>query len=91
MYSHLHLLQVNDAWTRIADQMQVPVAELKKKRDTLLAAFRLNHKKVVASLKSGAGENEVYKPIWIFYDVLAAFMTNVLGFVSKNLERRVGH
>lgn len=54
--------------------MQVPVTELKKKKDTLLAAFGLNHKKVVASLKSGAGD---YKPIWIFYDALAAFMSNM--------------
>lgn len=57
--------------------MLVPISEIKRKKETLLAAFRLNHKKVVASLKSGAGEDEVFKPIWVFYDALAAFMINV--------------
>ncbi|CAG4995158.1 unnamed protein product [Parnassius apollo] len=57
--------------------MLVPVSEIKRKKETLLAAFRLNHKKVVASLKSGAGEDEVFKPIWVFYDALAAFMIDV--------------
>ncbi|CAG5001658.1 unnamed protein product [Parnassius apollo] len=70
-------LEVNDAWARIAEEMLVPVSEIKRKKETLLAAFRLNHKKVVASLKSGAGEDEVFKPIWVFYDALAAFMIDV--------------
>lgn len=70
-------LQVNDAWVRIADAMGVPVAEVKKKKETLLSAFRLNHKKVIASRKSGAGEDEIFKPVWIYYDALAAFMSDV--------------
>lgn len=79
-YSYLHYLyylQVNDAWASISDEMLVPVSELKKKKETLLAAFRLNHRKVIASHKSGAGEDELFKPVWVFYDVLAAFMTDV--------------
>lgn len=73
--------------------MGVPVHETKKKKDNLLATFRQNLKKIKSSNKSGAGTQEVYQPIWIFYDVMAAFLTDVYesasvlnseGNVSKN-------
>ncbi|XP_061708343.1 uncharacterized protein LOC133518684 [Cydia pomonella] len=68
-------IRVYDAWLRIANAMGVSdVVEIKKKKETLLSAFRLNHKKVIASRKSG---KEVFKPIWVFYDALAAFLTDV--------------
>lgn len=78
--------QVNAAWVRIADAMGVPVIEVKKKKETLLASFRLNHKKVLASHKTGAGENEIFKPAWIYYDTLAAFMSDV---VFENQVRQI--
>ncbi|RVE44688.1 hypothetical protein evm_010646 [Chilo suppressalis] len=68
---------VNDAWKRIEDAMSIPVPELKKKKETLMSAFRLNHKKVITSIKSGAAEEEIFKPIWIYYDALAAFMSDI--------------
>ncbi|KAG5860774.1 hypothetical protein JTB14_015375 [Gonioctena quinquepunctata] len=61
-------LKINDSWNRIADTMGVPVPELKKKKDNLLATFRLNLKRKLSSIKSGAGAEEVYQPVWIFYD-----------------------
>lgn len=70
-------MQVNDAWKQISDEMQVPLSEIKKKKENLLSSFRINHKKVLASRKSGSGEDEVFKPYWIFYDALAAFMSDV--------------
>lgn len=76
-------MQVNDSWKRIADEMGVPVPELKKKKETLMSAFRLNHRKYVSSIKSGAGEDEIQKPIWTFYDAIAAFMTDV--YASKSI------
>ncbi|KAH9630851.1 hypothetical protein HF086_009082 [Spodoptera exigua] len=36
--------KVNDAWNRIADSLQIPVSELKKK-ETLMSAFRMHLKK----------------------------------------------
>lgn len=73
----LFIFQVNDSWKRIADAMGVPIHELKKKKENLLATFRANLKKRKASITSGAGAEDVYRPIWIFYDVMAAFLMDV--------------
>lgn len=64
--------------------MQIPVTELKKKKDSLLAAFRQNHKKAVKSFKSG----KAHKPLWIFYDALA-FIRNVYNCKSFITEDTV--
>ncbi|CAH0697409.1 unnamed protein product [Spodoptera exigua] len=73
---------INDSWKRIADTMGIPVHELKKKKDNLLSTFRTNLKKRNASIRSGAGTEDVYQPIWIFYDVMAAFLTDVYESTS---------
>ncbi|GBP63655.1 hypothetical protein EVAR_47993_1 [Eumeta japonica] len=73
---------INDSWNRIANTMGVPIHELKKKKDNLLATFRLNLKRIISSMRSGAGAEEVYQPVWIFYDVLAAFLTDVYESAS---------
>lgn len=55
-----------------------------------MAAFRLNHKKMIASHKSGAGEDEIHRPIWPYYDALATFMSDVYECKSiLNTENRV--
>lgn len=70
--------------------MGVPVHELKKKKDNLLATFRLNLKRKISSMKSGAGAEEVYQPVWIFYDMMAAFLTDVYESASvMNTEGKV--
>ncbi|KAH9642782.1 hypothetical protein HF086_010435 [Spodoptera exigua] len=66
--------KVNDAWNRIADSLQIPVSELKKKKETLMSAFRMHLKKKQDSIRSGMGEEEIYKPIWVFYDAMEAFL-----------------
>ncbi|XP_063549221.1 uncharacterized protein LOC134756322 [Cydia strobilella] len=72
---HKDKIKVYDAWLRIANAMGVPdVADVKKKKETILAAFRLNHKKVIATRKSG---EEIFKPSWVFYDAVATFMVDV--------------
>lgn len=82
--------QINDSWKRIADTMGIPVHELKKKKDNLLGTFRTNLKKRNASIRSGAGTEDVYQPIWIFYDVMAAFLTDVYESTSiLNSEEKV--
>lgn len=48
----------------------------KKKKETLMTAFRLNLKKKQASKSSGAGEEDIFKPVWIFYDALESFLRN---------------
>lgn len=70
--------------------MGIPVHELKKKKDNLLATFRTNLKKKYASIRSGAGTEDVYQPIWIFYDVMAGFLEDVYESTSiMNSEEKV--
>ncbi|XP_063617096.1 uncharacterized protein LOC134790196 [Cydia splendana] len=72
---HKDKIKVSDAWLRIANAMGVQdVVELKKKKESLMTAFRSNHKKVIASRISG---EEIYKPTWIFYDAVATFLADV--------------
>lgn len=41
-------------------------------------------------MKSGAGAEEVYQPIWIFYDVMAAFLADGYEWASvMNTEGKV--
>lgn len=81
---------MNDAWNRIADTMQIPVSELKKKKETLMSAFRMHFKKKQDSIRSGMGEEEIYKPIWIFYDAMEAFLKGkytVKSIISTDEQR----
>lgn len=57
--------------------MHVPVNELKKKKESLMATFRLHYKKKMQSIKSGMGEDELYNPIWPFYEPLYSFLKDV--------------
>lgn len=70
--------------------MGVPVHELKKKKESLMTYFRSNLKKKISSLKSGAGEDDAYKPIWIFYDAMEVFLKDVYESSSIcNTEQNV--
>ncbi|RVE49703.1 hypothetical protein evm_005678 [Chilo suppressalis] len=80
---------INDSWKRIADTMGIPMHELKKKKDNLLATLRINLKRKNISMKSGAGVEEVYQPIWMFYNVMAAFLTDIYESTSHmNTEEK---
>ncbi|KAI8425466.1 hypothetical protein MSG28_007211 [Choristoneura fumiferana] len=54
--------------------MEIPVPELKKKKESLYASYRKYRKMVKDSCKSGAGEDEVYKPVWFAYGALDLFL-----------------
>ena len=71
------ILQVNDSWARIADATGIPVVECKKKKESLMASFQMHLRKKKASIKSGAREEEVYKPIWLFYEALEFFLKDI--------------
>lgn len=68
----------HDAWNRIQEKMNIPVPELKKKKESLFASYRKYRKMVRDSYTSGAGEDEVYKPIWFAYDALDSFLNDGL-------------
>ncbi|KAJ8939893.1 hypothetical protein NQ318_023233 [Aromia moschata] len=73
---------VNDAWKRISGIMGVPVHEVKKKKESLMTSFRGNSKNKLLSMKSGCGEDDAYKPIWIFYDAMEVFLRDIYESTS---------
>lgn len=69
---------IHDAWVRISEHMEIPVAELKKKRDSLMATYRSHKRRVIASIQSGAAADSVYKPIWFAYELMDSFLNNIV-------------
>ncbi|CAH2088947.1 unnamed protein product [Euphydryas editha] len=54
--------------------MNKSVKELKTKKEILMATFRRHLKKKNDSIRSGAGSDDVYKPIWFAYDLMESFL-----------------
>lgn len=68
---------VHDAWMRVSERMEISVAELKKKRDSLMATYRSHKRKILASMQSGAAAESVYKPIWFAFDFMDSFLNDI--------------
>lgn len=66
--------KVADAWARIADSMNMPVDQLKKKKEGLMATFRNQLRKKQESMRSGAGVEDIYEPIWFAYEAMEKFL-----------------
>nr|CAI5831552.1 unnamed protein product [Callosobruchus analis] len=71
--------KVADGWTNIQKQFSVEclVAELKKKKESLMAMFRQLLNKVKSSLKSGAGMDDIFKSSCCVYETMANFLQPV--------------
>ena len=52
----------------------IPVADVKKRKESLMSSYRTYRKKVKDSIHSGAGTDKVYKPIWFAYEILDTFL-----------------
>jgi hypothetical protein len=63
----------------------VSVTDLKKKRDALMATYRSIKHKILASKKSGAGADEVYRPSWFAFAQLDGFLRGV-GKIKPTLR-----
>ena len=89
---HKNRNKVADAWNNIKANFSVDcsVVELKKKKDSLMAMFRQLFNKVKASLKSGAGRDEVYKPTWFAYDTMVNFLQPVYS-PKDTISTEVSH
>lgn len=74
---HKDKKKVNDAWARISGELECSITELKKKKDSLMATFRGHLRKKKASIKSGAGANDNYKPIWFAYEYMESFLAQI--------------
>lgn len=76
----------HDAWKRISEILNnIPVAECKRKKDSLMSSYRAYKKKVRDSMTSGASTADIYKPIWFAYETLDSFLgDNVKCKKTKN-------
>jgi hypothetical protein len=82
--------KVHDAWKRISLHMNIPIEELKTKKKSLMATFRPLLKKKKASIRSGAGTDDVFQPIWFAYDIMERFLGTIFEVVETiNTEDEV--
>lgn len=72
---------------RISEVIDIPVAKLKKKKDSLMSSYRTYRKKVRDSQRSGAGTSEIYKPIWFAFEMMDSFMGE--GLTCKKTQNTV--
>lgn len=88
--NHKDKKKINDAWIRIQNTMNIPIKELKAKKDSLMATFRGYLRKKQASIKSGASSDDIYNPIWFAYDIMEQFLAPVFHCNDTiNTERNV--
>lgn len=82
---------VNDAWNEIQREfsMECTVDILKKKKESLMSTYRTLKKKVVASERSGAGQDDLYKPSWFAFSFMDGFLKNV-GKIRLTINTEVG-
>lgn len=83
---HKNRNKVHDAWKRIQDTMSITftIAELKKKKECLMATFRPLSRKVKATSGTGTGADEVFKPSWFAYEKMANFLQGT--FQPRNTQ-----
>lgn len=67
---------LHDAWTAVANELSIEmtVAALKKKKESLMSTYRSLRKKVVDSETSGTGSSELYSPSWFAYNAIDRFV-----------------
>ncbi|CAH1975903.1 unnamed protein product [Acanthoscelides obtectus] len=75
--NHKRKEKLADAWNRISESTGKSVAELKKKKDSLMATFRGHLRRKKASIRSGAGGDDIYKPIWFAYSFMETFLGQI--------------
>jgi len=74
---HKDKKKINDAWVRISQTFGMDILKLKTKRDGLMATYRGLLRKKKASIRSGAGADDIYKPIWFAYEMMDNFLRPV--------------
>ncbi|CAH1183961.1 unnamed protein product [Phaedon cochleariae] len=87
--NHKNRNLIHDAWKRIEEKMSIKcsIAELKKKKETLMGTLRKLLQKVKASSKTGSGTDEVFKPEWFAFDFMHRFLQGVyLPIQTKDSE-----
>ncbi|XP_043269097.1 uncharacterized protein [Venturia canescens] len=63
-----------EAWNRLAKMMEMPVPELRRKKDSLMASFRQHARRKQKSLVSGGPATKIYQPSWFAYQAMEDFL-----------------
>lgn len=73
---HKHRNVTADAWERIKSSitLECSVADLKKKKESLMTTYRHHLNKKKKSVKSGAGHDEIYQTTWFAYAAMDSFL-----------------
>lgn len=74
---HKNSQKVSDAWARLSEIMGRSQTELKNKKNSLMATFRQLLRRKKQSVRSGAGEDDIYKPVWLYYDAMETFLASI--------------
>lgn len=82
---------VNDAWNDIQKEfsMECTVEILKKKKESLMPTYKTLKKKAIASKRSGASHDDVYKPTWFAFSFMDGFLKDV-GSIRPTTDTEVG-
>ncbi|CAG9569880.1 unnamed protein product [Danaus chrysippus] len=77
--SHRNKTKVNDAWCVIKKELGFPgtIKELKKKRESLMSAYRGYKTKINKYETSGVGSSDVYKPTWFAFELMDSFLASL--------------
>ncbi|GAB6023926.1 hypothetical protein CHUAL_008657 [Chamberlinius hualienensis] len=71
---HKDRSKVNAAWERLSQKTGYSVDVMKAKKTSIMATFRGHMRRKRKFMSSGAGEGEVYQPIWYLYEQLESFL-----------------
>ncbi|CAG4959963.1 unnamed protein product [Colias eurytheme] len=73
---------VIDAWERIKNSfsLQCSIEELKRKRNSLMAAYRDHLKKLKDSYTTCSSTDDVYQPTWFAFEAMHSFLWSVYEY-----------
>nr|CAI5831834.1 unnamed protein product [Callosobruchus analis] len=72
--------KTHDAWMRL--ESLVNTGRFEEEKKSLLPTYRGYRRRVEASIKSVAGADDLYHPVWFVYDMMDTF----LGHLSANQQ-----
>ncbi|XP_041970184.1 uncharacterized protein LOC121726764 [Aricia agestis] len=77
--SHKNRQCVNDAWSNIKENLGLScsIKDLKKKKESLMSAYRNYKTKIRKSERSGSGFGDVYQPTWFAFSFMDGFLGSV--------------
>ncbi|XP_044745678.1 uncharacterized protein LOC123307434 [Coccinella septempunctata] len=76
--------QIVMAWQRLSESTGKSVAELKRKKESLMATFRAHSRRKKASIVDGAEGDQVYEPIWFAFSAMENFLGEIYGINTQD-------